>query len=148
MSRFGGKFSVPIFVELLNKPSGQAQKTIIDELSKYPDPQGAEAVANKLSDSRLKGNAEESLKKMGSVAEPALIKSLSSQDPRVSSAAIALLSEIGTPRSIGALTKASKSKDPGTADAVKSAIKAIRIRARGKGQETSYRVRAVSFAIC
>src|SRR4029079_16444463 len=59
MSRFGGKFSVPIFVELLNKPSGEAKKTIIDELSKYPDPQGAEAVANKLSDDRLREKAEE-----------------------------------------------------------------------------------------
>ena len=130
LALYGGKFSVPILVELLDKEQLKVDNSLFEALAANPDPRGAEAVCRKLGHSFNNAAAISALRQMGPVAEDALQKAAPSTDEAVSLAAVKLLGEVGTPKSFGLLTKASKTGTEEVRLAAKESIKEIRERAR------------------
>jgi hypothetical protein len=127
---YGGKFSVPILVDLLERERLVSAREIFDGLAEYPDPRGAEAVAKRLGDKLNQDAAVRALRAMGPVAEAALMKAAPSNDSDVSLAAVQLLGEVGTQKSLTLLAKAARSTNPEVAEAAKASIKAIRERVK------------------
>jgi hypothetical protein len=126
---YGGKFSVPILVEVLNKEHEPPQ-ALFDGLAQFPDPAGAEALARKLTNVRNRDRTIAALRQMGPVAEPPMMKLVPSENSEETSLAIMVLHDVGTTRSIGVLTKAAKNPNQKIVEAAKAAIKAIRERQR------------------
>jgi HEAT repeat protein len=125
---YGGKFCVPILVNLLDQETVRAPREIFDGLAENPDPKGAEAVGRKLGDFFNHTMAVAALRRMGPVAEETLMKSAPSNDANVSLSAVKLLGDVGTSKSLTLLAKASKSKNPAVVAAAKEATKSIRER--------------------
>jgi len=97
-------------------------------LASFPDARGAEALSKKLGNFFNDKNAARALRRMGPVGEDALIKVASSDIPEVSLAAVQLLGEVGTQKSLTLLAKAAKSPNPDVASAAKTSMGSIRER--------------------
>ena len=93
---WGGKYSVPVLIELMDNEKLSVSEHVFDGLAKSKDPRGAEAVARFLGNFFNHDKAAAALRKMGPVAEDALIKVAPSNDAKVSLAAVQLLGEVGT----------------------------------------------------
>lgn len=130
LALWGGKYSVPLLIELLDRERTGAPDAVFDALAKYPTPESAEALAGKLGDFFSHDNAVRALRKMGSAAEPALLQAAPSRDPKVSVAAVQLLGDVGTEQSIELLRKASSSRNVDVRDLAKASLKKIRERAK------------------
>jgi hypothetical protein len=111
--KWGGKYSVPILVEMANRQSNLPPEELFQALALFPDPAGAEALAaylgNDFDETRARSAA--ALRIMGSIAEDALIKAAPSNDAKMSTAAIELLGEVGTGKSLPILQKAGASRN-------------------------------------
>jgi HEAT repeat protein len=127
---YGGKFSIPILIDLLDRAELRAPHAVFDGLAEFQDPKAAEALGRQLGDFFNHDAAVAALRKMGPVAEDVLIKSAPSNDAKVSLAAVKLLGEVGTPRSLNVLGKALKSKNPLIVAAAKQSAKDVRDRSR------------------
>jgi hypothetical protein len=127
---YGGKFSIPILIDLLEREQLRAPHAVFDGLAEFQDPKAAEAVGRQLGDFFNHDAAVAALRKMGPVAEDVLIKSAPSNDAKVSLAAVKLLGDVGTPRSLNVLGKALRSKNPLIEAAAKQAAKDVRDRSR------------------
>lgn len=125
---YGGKFSVPILINMLDEETLKAPQEVYDGLAENPDPKGAEAVGRRLGDFFNHNMAVNALRRMGPVAEDALMKAAPSNDANVSLAAVTLLGEVGTPKSLTLLGKALKSKNPAIVAAAKQSMQSIRER--------------------
>lgn len=125
---WGGKYSVPILIDLLDKDKLGHSETLYDALAQLKDPQGAEAVARHLGDFFSHRSAENALRKMGSVAEDALIKTAPSNNPDASLAAVQLLGEVGSEKSAAVLQQAANSSSPQVKMAARESLKRIRDR--------------------
>ncbi|MEX2169460.1 MAG: HEAT repeat domain-containing protein [Pirellulales bacterium] len=130
LALWGGKYSVPLLIELLERERHGAPDAVYDALAKYPTPESAEALARKLGDFFAHDNAVRALRRMGSAAEPALLQAAPSRDPKVSVAAVQLLGDVGTEKSIELLRKASSSRNVDVRDLAKASLKKIRDRAK------------------
>lgn len=128
---WGGKYAVPMLIEKLEGEKLSVSEHIFDGLAKAKDPRGAEATARFLGNFFNHDKAVASLRKMGPVAEDALIKAAPSNDPKVSLAAVQLLGDVGTDKSMSLLTKASSSKNAEVKLAARDAMKRIRQRQKG-----------------
>jgi hypothetical protein len=127
---WGGKHSVPVLVELMENEKLGISDEIFTALGNLKDPRGAEAVARSLGNFFNHDKAVSSLRKMGSAAEDVLIKAAPSSDPKVSLAAVLLLGDVGSEKSLVSLQKASSSKNREIKMAAREAIKRIRQRQR------------------
>jgi WD40 repeat protein len=125
---WGGKFSVPILIELLDKDRHGQSEELYDGLAQLKDPKGAEALARRLGDFFAHDNAVNALRKMGSAAEDALIKVAPSNDPKVSLAALQLLGEVGSEKSNSVLQRATSARNAEIKAAAREAIARIRTR--------------------
>ncbi|MCC7474511.1 MAG: HEAT repeat domain-containing protein [Pirellulales bacterium] len=125
---WGGKFSTPILIELMEKENVRVSDELFSALGQLKDPKGAEAVARHLGNVFNHDGAVNSLRRMGPVAEDALIKAAPSQDPDVSLAAIQLLGEVGSEKSNSILQRASSARNPQVKAAARDAIAKIRLR--------------------
>ena len=125
---WGGKYSVPILVELVDKDKHGQSEELYDALGQLKDPQGAEAVARHLGDFFTHQNAVNSLRKMGSAAEEALIKAAPSSNADVSLAAVQLLGEVGSDKSTAVLQKATTARNAQVKTAARESLKRIRDR--------------------
>ena len=125
---WGGKYSVPILIELLEKDKHGHSEEVFDALAQLKDPQGAEAVARRLGDFFSHDKAVNCLRRMGSAAEPALIKAAPSNDADVSLAAVQLLGEIGGEASNKVLQQASTARNQQVKLAAREAMRRIRER--------------------
>jgi hypothetical protein len=130
---WGGKYSVPVLVELMDKERHHVADEIFTALGHLKDPRGAEAVAQHLGNFFNHDAAVASLRRMGSASEDVLIKAAPSNDAKVSLTAVQLLGEVGGEKSIQILQRATGARNPEVKRAARDAIK--RIRARQKGGE-------------
>jgi len=84
---YGGKFSVPILVDLLDRQTTSASPELFDGLAALPDPRGAEALCRQLGNTFNHAEAVNALRKMGPVAEDSLIKAAPSNNATYPAAA-------------------------------------------------------------
>lgn len=128
---WGGKYSVPILAQLLeNEMLFSKHDDIIRLLGKYPSNEGAKAVAKfvgELGEHRL---ACETLLAMGSVAEEAVMEIAPSDDPEISLAAVYILGEIGSEKSLPLLRQGRSSTNRDVKRASSEAAKKIVRRTR------------------
>lgn len=129
---WGGKYSVPVLIEILDSNKHRLD-AVYDGLAQLKDPQGAEAVAKRLGEFGNHEDAFNCLRKMGSVAEDALIKTAPASDPKVSLAAVQLLGEVGSDKSNSILQQASNAKNYEVKMAARESLKKIRLR-KASGQ--------------
>lgn len=134
LALYGGSFSVPILIELLENEKTTVPSELFDALASFPDARCAEAVSKKLGDFFSHDAAVEALRKMGPTAEDALMKAAPSNNANVSLAAVELLGEVGTQKSLTLLGKAAKSSNPEVREAAKEAMVAIHDRSRKSGR--------------
>jgi hypothetical protein len=132
---YGGKFSVPVLVELLDRPGGRIDREITAALAKLKDPRGAIALAERLANDGDREAALEALREMGPVAEDPLMKAASSDDTRVVRQVIAVLSEMGTRKSYPTLRRLMRQKDEEISNAAKNALATIVYREKAKKGE-------------
>ena len=97
---YGGKYSVPLLVEILEDQSFKAPAELFDGLASFPDPKGAEALCKQLGNFFNHREAVHALRTMGVAAEDALMKAAPSDDAQTSLAAVELLGEVGTKKSL------------------------------------------------
>lgn len=124
---WGGKYSVPIVLEMLEESEGRGRNAdaIFGALAKYPTGESAKEVARYVGNFFAHREACECLVAMGSVAEPAVMEIAPSNDAKVSVAAVVILGEIGTEQSLSLLRKAQKSRNNDVKQAAVDAIKKI-----------------------
>jgi hypothetical protein len=127
---WGGKFSAPLLIELLEKQSGGDEAAIYNGLGQVATPEGAAAVVKRLESGGGSGGeaAFACLKQMGPVAESALVAALPFDSPESNRAAIEVLGQIGAKKSTAVLRKASKSENESVKNAALEALKAIQAR--------------------
>jgi hypothetical protein len=134
---WGGKHSVPVLVELMDKSQHRVSDEIFSALGQLKDPRGADAVARYLGNFFNHDAAVSSLRRMGSAAEGALIQAAPANDPKVSLAAVQLLGEVGGEKSMALLQKASQARNQAVKQAARDAIKRIRTRQKsGESPDT------------
>jgi dienelactone hydrolase len=126
LATWSGKQSMPILLGMLEQR--RADRDILDFLAEHPDPVAATAVAKLLNDQL----ARHCLRRMGPVAEDAVIGRVPSEDERVYLAAVELLGDIGTEKSLKVLRKAVfESRNPQVKAAAKTAVRRITERQDG-----------------
>lgn len=125
---WGGKYSVPIIIEMLEKEGRHPSEEYFDALAQLKDPRGAAAIARFLGDFFSHDKAVAALRRMGPSAEDALIAAAPSDNPDASVAAVLLLGEIGGEKSLAVLTKATGARNQQVKQAARDAIKKIRRR--------------------
>jgi HEAT repeat protein len=123
---WGGQFSVPILLKMLDDSHHFEQIEIMKALGDLKDPQAAEALASRLGDFSTHEVAFAALKQLGSGAEDALLEVAPSEDPKICLAAITLLGNSGTEKSLEFLRQAqSASRNADVRTAAKIATKKI-----------------------
>lgn len=129
--KWGGKFSEPLLLELLEKQSTGAEEAIYDGLATLATPESATAVVKRLESSSNSSDAAFAcLTKMGVVAEAALVGALPFETPETNRAAIEVLGKIGSKKSTAILRKATKSENAEVKEAALTALRAIQDRGR------------------
>lgn len=122
---WGGKYSVPILLKLLDQAHRFDKEDIIQALGELKDPQAAEALTAHLGEFRTREAAYAALKQMGPAAEDALISAAPSDNADVCLPCINLLGDVGTDKSLPLLREAQNSKNPDVRGAAKAAMKKI-----------------------
>jgi hypothetical protein len=125
---WGGKYSVPVLIELMEKDGQHPPDELFTALGQLKDPRGAEAVARHLGNFFNHDAAVASLRRMGPAAEDVLINVAPSNDAKASLAAVQLLGDVGGDKSIQILQRASQARNPDIKQAARDAIKRIRDR--------------------
>jgi hypothetical protein len=122
---WGGKYSVPILVEVMEKDTRGMLEEVYGALVELKDPKGAAALTEQLVNSSKREKVSDAIKQMGEVGEDALINAISSNNSDVAIEAVKLLGKIGTQRCLALLTTASDSPNDdirGAAADAKSAV--------------------------
>jgi HEAT repeat protein len=127
---WGGKFSAPLLIELLEQNAMGAEEAIFAGLGDIATPEAAEAVVARIGASTGSEAAWACLRRMGPVAEGALVAALPFESPEANLAAIGVLGEVGTKKSNAILRLATKSENEGVAAAALDALREIRERDR------------------
>ena len=136
---WGGKHSVPYLIELLDDSNGFLKEHVFRALGELKDERAGMRVAASLGDFFLHKHAVSCLRKMGPAAEPALLQVAPSNDPKKCLAALQLLGDVGTEKSLATLRTAVQSRNVEVRAAAKLAIQQIRQRTASApaGQEES-----------
>lgn len=130
---WGGKHSVPILIDLLAEGRlGGEREQVIAALALHPTPEGAAAVAKLVGNFFVHDEACQTLRKMGPVAEDALIKIAPSDEPKISIAAITMLGDCGSEKSLELLRQARSSTNPEIKFLAREATKKINERVKSK----------------
>ncbi len=128
LDAWAGKESVTRLVPLVSHRDIFVRHDTMEVLGHVPDSRAAAAVAARLTNGLDRGAAGKSLKAMGSAAESSVIPFVGSRDPRVREEAVSVLKEIGTRKSLNALSGARGDPDPKVAAAAKEAFDAVKGR--------------------
>ena len=126
---------VPALIHALNEKDADLRHRIMAVLATFKSEKVAQALAPMLATDR--GQAVTSLRELGAVAEPAVLKLLENTDAQVRVEAVKILGKIGTARSIPALTAAAGSDDVHLAQAARSALEAIGQRKHNEPKGTT-----------
>lgn len=133
---WGTKDSAPALLDALKHEDVFTKQEAMRTLGKLQEKSALAPLAAFLTDGLSRGVAQESLRSMGSIAEPEVRKYLRSADIWVKKAACEVLKDMGTTKSIRALTAVVR--DPNihvrvhVAPTARDAILAIRARAKPK----------------
>ena len=125
---WGGTYAVPLLIELLEDDPPFIKDEVYDALGDLKDARAARPVAARLGDFLEHQKACQCLRRIGPAAEDALLEVAPSNDPNVCLAAIQLLGEVGTSKSLSTLRDALRSRNPQVKEAAKAASKRIRER--------------------
>ena len=129
MAVWGGKFSVPILLKMLNGSDELYEQEVVKALGELKDARAAPALAARLGDSRLHQVAFNALNDMGSGAEDALIEAARTSDETVCMAAVKLLGNVGTSKSFSVLDPiAESSSNHAVRVAAMNAVQKINLR--------------------
>ena len=133
---WGGKYSVPILIKLLESNGGRGgADDIFAALAKYPTPESATAVAKYVGQGFVHEHACNCLVEMGTTAEDAVMGIAPSEDARTSRAAIIILGEVGTNKSLPLLREARRSTNRRVKQAAIEAAEKIVNRAKNETSE-------------
>jgi hypothetical protein len=130
---WGGKFSAPLLINMLEQQAAGAEEAIFAGLGEIATPEAAEAVVGRMGEATYGGGSEAAvacLRQMGVVAEAALLAELPFESPEANLAAINVLADVGTKKSVGLLRRASKSENEGVAEAALEAARKVQERER------------------
>jgi len=119
-------------LEQMSSTDDSTRQFATDLLVRMKDARAAKPLAALLGDSKKTHAAGRSLVSLGSVAEPALIPYLRTDDPATRKRAAEILGDIGTSASLSALQALEKDKDFFTKSAAARAVSAIKSRSAGK----------------
>jgi HEAT repeat protein len=125
---WGGKFSGPILLGLLNTANGIDQKYIIQALGEIQYAPAADAIASKLSSPICRESAAAALKEIGTEAEHAVMQVAASEQSWVCVAAVNVLGEIGTAKCLPLLNKGLSSRNTKIRQACSEAIGKVKTR--------------------
>jgi hypothetical protein len=128
MARWGGKSTVPTLLALLSNDDHFLHNEIYDALGKLKDPRAATPVAMRLGNFFESGKARQCLHEMGEMAEDAVIVVAASPDPKACLAAVQLLGEIGTKKSMSILRKGLRSGNAQVRLAARASLDLVRGR--------------------
>ncbi len=129
LGTWGNSDSVDRLIEMINDPrSRMVSRDVYAALGQLKDPRAAMAVSRKIADFFDKDAARQCLRSMGPLAEDALIAIAPTNDSEVCMAAVTLLGELGTEKSMATLRTGLRSKNPAVRQASKVAIRSIRLR--------------------
>jgi hypothetical protein len=104
--------AVPALVKLLGDSRHVFnEELIIKTLAEFKDPQAAPALAARITDFRVAELACDGLREIGSGAEDAVIAVGESENPKTCAAALSLLGDIGTGKSLDLMHRAQMSRD-------------------------------------
>jgi hypothetical protein len=129
---YAGKYSVPVLIELLDRPASQIHNEVIAALGRLKDPRGAVKLAECLKNDSHRDAAKQALQEMGPVAEDPLIKAAESDDTLVVQQVIQMLRQMGTKKSYALLRRLSRQKDEEVSSAAKNALTTIIYREKAK----------------
>jgi HEAT repeats len=122
---WGGKFSVPILLKLLNDSNPILQRDVIKALADLQDPRAAAPIAALLDNFHLKDAARRALEDMGGSAEDGLIEAARPDNPDTYLTIITLLGEVGADKSLKILRATQNSRNSQVRVAGKTAIQQI-----------------------
>jgi hypothetical protein len=125
---WGGKFSGPILLKMLEDSKPFEVEHVIKALGDIKYAKAAPALAAKLGDFFLGKHAAKALRQIGEEAEDALLVVAPTQDPDVCLAAVELLGDCGSVKSLPLLRKGATSRNWRVRDASKEAIRKILAR--------------------
>jgi hypothetical protein len=131
---WGGKFSGPILLKMLGGSRRYETAHVIKALGDIKYAKAAPAIAEKVGDFFLGEHAATALRQMGAEAEDALLIVAPTEDARVCLAAVELLGDCGTTKSLPLLRRGATSRNMRVRDASKAAIR--KILARKNAAET------------
>lgn len=113
LAKWATKENVPGLIGLLNHEDRRLREQAIDVLVQLKEPSAAAPIAAGLEDFFLRGKSIEALRKLGSIAEPAVIPYLRHSDAGVRIEACRLLKDIGGVESTAALEAAFRTDQDG-----------------------------------
>jgi len=105
MGVWGTKANVPALLKMLDQLDFGIRLVTMEALGRIPDQRSAKALAKLVLDTTSRNNAAAALKKMGLVAESAVIALLDDDDHQVRYQAYHILAEIGGKKSVAAITE-------------------------------------------
>ena len=129
LAKWGGADAVPALNKALADPDWTVRRAVLASLGTLGDASSAEPAAALLATDRYA--AAECLRRIGPVAEPAVLAQLETADGQLTSAALDVLEKIGTEQSLPALEQMAAGEDFHLSVAAKRTIKAIEQRVRG-----------------
>jgi HEAT repeat protein len=135
MVKWAGKYSVPTLLEMLDRPHGFGKEHVYKALGDLKDERAAAPVARRLGQWMETELATSCLRKLGPLAEKAVIEVARSNDAKLSLLGVQLLGEIGTQRSASTLRTGQQSRNLAVRAASKAAMRAINERAKANGGE-------------
>jgi hypothetical protein len=119
--------AVPALIERTSDNRFFVRKEAIKTLAKYKDARASEPIAERLKEDGFE--AEDALKQMGSIAEPAVIERLTNPDPEIRRRACNILQEIGGHVTLQAMQAMPPDSEFSVRVAAQNAIKHINARA-------------------
>ncbi|MFZ1934685.1 MAG: HEAT repeat domain-containing protein [Thermoguttaceae bacterium] len=125
---WGGKYSGPILLKMLEDSRPSEVEHVIKALGDIKYAKAAPALAAKLGDFFLGRHVAKALRQMGEEAEDALLVVAPTQNPDVCLAAVELLGDCGTVKSLPLLRKGATSRNWRVRDASKESIRKILAR--------------------
>ncbi|MBV9124804.1 MAG: HEAT repeat domain-containing protein [Planctomycetes bacterium] len=125
---WAGPDGIPRLIFLLKNTDALTKPKVAEALGQFKDERAAEALAQQLSEFQDRSMASSALRKMGAVAEPAVLKQLQNPDGQVQAEACRILTAIGTQRSVPALQTASQSSQPLVSLEAQAALRVIAAR--------------------
>lgn len=132
---WGGKYSVPVLIDMLADRSTLFHRAaIFRALAELQDERAAAPVAAHLGDLVNHDAACTCLRRLGPLAEDALIDLAPSNNPSISLSAVQLLGEVGTGKCLELLKQAARSRNTHVKTAAKRSIEKILDR-QGKEKE-------------